>query len=69
MNIFAFWEPRNKIPYYLQLCIETWKKFLPNCQITVSDMKNVGNYIDFSVLGKGGGGQALFRQILIAANC
>lgn len=54
MNIFSFWEPRNKIPYYLQLCMETWKKFLPDSSVTILDMKNVENYVDFSTLGKGG---------------
>ena len=29
MQIFSYWEPRSNIPYYLQLCVETWKKFLP----------------------------------------
>ena len=27
--IFTFWEPKSKIPAYIQLCMDTWKKFLP----------------------------------------
>lgn len=54
MKIFSFWEPRDKMPYYLQLCMETWKKFLPDYSITILDMKNVKNYVDFSALGKNG---------------
>lgn len=56
MRIFSFWEPRDKIPYYLQLCMETWKKFLPDCSVIVLDMKNVENYVDLSTLEKKGGG-------------
>ena len=37
--IFTFWEPRGKIPGYLQLCIQTWRKYLPEYQIKVMDYK------------------------------
>ena len=46
MIVYTFWEPREKIPYYLQLCMETWKKFLPNAEIVLLDYKNIGEYID-----------------------
>ena len=36
-NIFTFWEPKEKIPGYLQLCIKTWKKILPEYNITILD--------------------------------
>jgi mannosyltransferase OCH1-like enzyme len=36
-NIFTFWEPRDKIPGYLKLCIRTWKKFLPSYEIIILD--------------------------------
>ena len=44
--VYTFWEPHDKIPYYLQLCMETWKKFLPNATIVVLDYKNLGDFID-----------------------
>ena len=46
MIVYTFWEPREKVPYYLQLCMETWKKFLPNTEVVVLDYKNIGEYID-----------------------
>ena len=36
-TIFTFWEPRDKIPGYLNLCIKTWKKFLPEYEIKILD--------------------------------
>ena len=43
--IFTFWEPHEKIPGYLRLCIKTWKKFLPDYEIKILDYKNVKDYI------------------------
>ena len=39
--IFTFWEPRREVPGYLQLCMKTWKKFLPNYEIKILDYKSV----------------------------
>ena len=50
MFVYTFWEPREKIPYYLQLCMETWKKFLPNATIVVLDYKNIGDFVDITEL-------------------
>ena len=36
-KIFTFWEPRDKIPGYLKLCIKTWQKFLPLYEIIILD--------------------------------
>ena len=46
MNIWTFWEPRDKMPAYLQLCMRTWEKFLPNAKINLLDYSNIGNFID-----------------------
>ncbi len=46
MFVYTFWEPRENIPVYLQLCMGTWKKFLPNATIVVLDYKNLGEFID-----------------------
>lgn len=51
MFVYTFWEPREKIPFYLQLCMETWKKFLPNATIIVLDYKNINQFIDVRELG------------------
>ena len=39
--IFSFWEPKQRIPGYLNLCIKTWKKFLPEYEIRILDYKAV----------------------------
>ena len=46
MNIWTFWEPRDKMPAYLQLCMKTWEKFLPNAKINLLDYSNIENFID-----------------------
>lgn len=46
MKVYTFWEPREKMPYYIKLCMETWKKNLPNAEIVLLDYKNLGEYID-----------------------
>lgn len=51
MFLYTFWEPREEIPYYLQLCMETWKKFLPDATIIVLDYKNIGEFLDVRELG------------------
>lgn len=51
MFIYTFWEPRDSMPGYLQLCIETWKKFLPNATIIVLDYKNIGEFLDVREIG------------------
>ena len=40
-KLFTFWEPKEKIPGYLKLCIKTWKKFLFDYQIIILDYKLV----------------------------
>ena len=49
--VYTFWEPRDQIPYYIQLCMETWKKFLPNATIVVLDYKNSNEFSDVRELG------------------
>jgi len=49
--VYTFWEPRESIPFYLQLCMDTWKKNLPNATIIVLDYKNIGEFLDVRELG------------------
>ena len=44
-TIFTFWEPRDKVTPYLQLCRETWDKRLADHEIVVLDYSNLGNYL------------------------
>jgi len=52
--IFTFWEPKQKIPGFIKLCIETWKKFLPSFKIIILDFKKAKEYL----------GQDLFSSII-----
>jgi mannosyltransferase OCH1-like enzyme len=48
--IFTFWEPVKKIPGYLQLCLETWRKYLPFKKIIILNYSNLRNFIDSSYI-------------------
>ena len=50
--IFTFWEPARKIPGYLMLCIQTWKKFLPEYSIKVLDYSNLKDYLGESIFSR-----------------
>ncbi len=45
-RIFTFWEPCKNIPAYIDLCMHTWQKFLPDYEIVVLDYSNLKNWID-----------------------
>ena len=44
-RIFTFWEPKGKIPGYLELCLDTWKKYLPEYEIIILDYDNLNDWI------------------------
>lgn len=44
-KIFTFWEPKENIPAYIQLCMQTWKKFLPEYEIIIVDYSNIDKYL------------------------
>ena len=46
MKIWTFWEPRDKMPVYIQMCMETWKKFLPDAEVIMVDRSNLKEYVD-----------------------
>ena len=51
--IFTFWEPRNSLPEYINLCIKTWKKYLPNdYKIIVLDYNNLRYFLDYKLINK-----------------
>ncbi len=45
-NVFAFWESDNEMPAYLKLCIQTWHKNIPNCEIHIINYQNIDKYIE-----------------------
>ena len=44
-KIYTFWEPKEKIPGYIKLCMKTWYKFLPDYEIIVLDYSNLQQYL------------------------
>lgn len=42
---FTFWEPKEAIPGYIRLCMETWKVCLPGYEIVVLDYQTLGDYL------------------------
>ena len=43
--IFTFWEPKEKMPAYLKLCMKTWKKYLPDYEIIQLNFDNLSEYL------------------------
>lgn len=44
-KIFTFWEPREALPGYIHLCLQTWKKFLTDYEIILLDYSNLDQYL------------------------
>ncbi|MFW1828163.1 MULTISPECIES: capsular polysaccharide synthesis protein [unclassified Acinetobacter] len=44
-KVFAFWESKEKIPAYLELCKKTWEKNIPNLEIHILNHNNLEQYI------------------------
>lgn len=56
-RLFTFWEPKEKMPAYIGLCMQTWKKFLPECEVVLLDYSNLEEW-----LGKDVYDEILFRD-------
>ena len=61
ISIFTFWELSTNVPGYLQLCVDTWEKNLPNTNITISDYSNLHKYLNSSIISK-----ILFKKMTLA---
>ena len=55
-KIFTFWEPKDKIPGYIRLCIKTWEKYLTDYEIIILDYeiakKYLGEYLFTNIICK-----------------
>ena len=60
-TIYTFWEPKEKMPSYLQYCIATWKKYLSEYNIIVLDYSNIDEY-----LGKNFFDKCLYKKFTLA---
>ncbi|MGP5588397.1 hypothetical protein ACTXO0_16645 [Glutamicibacter ardleyensis] len=53
MHLYTFWEGRTP-PLYLELCVETWQRHIPNLEVELINYGNlhkyVGQYVDISKL-------------------
>ena len=48
-RLFTFWEPKEKMPAYIRLCMQTWKKFLPECEVVLLDYSNLEEWLGIDV--------------------
>ena len=44
-RIFTFWEPKDMLPGYITCCLETWRRFLPDCELVILDWQNLGQWL------------------------
>lgn len=44
--IFTFWEPKENIPAYVKLCMQTWRMFLNEYRIVTLDYHNLNQWLD-----------------------
>ena len=44
-RVFTFWEPKENVPGYVRLCMETWKNCLPGCETVVLDYGSLGDWL------------------------
>ena len=44
-KVFTFWEPKEKVPGYVQLCMQTWKDRLPGYETVVLDYDSLGDWL------------------------
>lgn len=50
--IFSFWEPKDNMPDYLKLCVNTWKQFMPEYEIVMLDYKNIWDWLEEDIFYK-----------------
>ncbi len=44
-KVFTFWEPKENIPGYVTLCMETWTRHLAGSETVVLDYDSLGDYL------------------------
>ncbi|EJE7740246.1 hypothetical protein M5T57_001610 [Campylobacter coli] len=44
-TIWTFWEPKDKMPGYVKLCIEAWKVFFQTYRVVILDYSNLHNFL------------------------
>lgn len=49
-RIFCFWEPPERMPAYLNLCLRTWQKNFPDYEIVLLNYSNIEKWLPPDVL-------------------
>lgn len=49
-RIFCFWEPPERMPAYLKLCMRTWQKNFPDYEIVLLNYSNIEKWLPPEVL-------------------
>lgn len=44
-KVFSFWEPKESIPGYIRLCLDTWRGNLPDYEVEILDFRSLGKYL------------------------
>ena len=44
-TVYTFWESKGQLPAYLQLCMQTWKKNIPDIEIVVINHSNWAEFV------------------------
>lgn len=44
-KVFTFWEPKESVPGYVRLCMETWRNCLPGRETVVLDYETLGDWL------------------------
>ena len=44
-KVFTFWEPKERVPGYVKLCMETWRNCLPGYETVVLDYETLGDWL------------------------
>lgn len=44
-RVFTFWEPKEAMPGYVRLCLETWRSCLPGREVVVLDYGSLGDWL------------------------
>ncbi|EHK0945841.1 capsular polysaccharide synthesis protein [Citrobacter farmeri] len=52
MHIYTYWvtPPGGKMPVYLELCMQTWRKAIPGVQISIIDHSNLPQFLPKTLL-------------------
>ena len=44
-HVFTFWEPKERVPGYVRLCMDTWRNCLPGYETVVLDYGTLGDWL------------------------